>query len=74
MGLSIVHAASIGLKYTLFGPGYISNVYFKQLANKPLYDMGKGGDLSFTSLDSSIPNYNVAVGDDKGNPIAHTGW
>jgi len=44
-----VHAARIGLKYTWFGPGYISNVYFKQLANKPLYDMGKGGDLSFTS-------------------------
>ena len=24
-----VHAAKIGLKYTWFGPGYISNMYFK---------------------------------------------
>merc|ERR1719209_1436142 len=69
-----VHNGHIGLKYTWMGAGYISNVYFKQLANKPLYKMGKGGDLSFTSKDESIPNYNVAVGDGEGNPIAHTGW
>ena len=69
-----VHAANIGVKYTWSGPGYISNVYFKQLANKPLYKMGNGGDLSFTALESPIPNYNVAVGDVKGNPIAYTGW
>ena len=30
-----VHAARIRLKYTWFGSGYISNMYFKWIANKP---------------------------------------
>ena len=36
-----------GTKYTWFGSGYISNTYFKQIANKPMYK-GERGDLSFT--------------------------
>ena len=31
------HDAKIGLKYTWFGPGYISNMYFKMIANHPKY-------------------------------------
>ena len=69
-----VHGAAIGLKYTWMGPGYISNMFFKQLANKPMYQMGKGGDLSFTSCGEPIPIYNVAIGDVDGNPQAYTGW
>ena len=73
-----VHAARVGLKYTWFGPGYISNVYFKQLANKPLFDMGKGGDLAFSSCfdgsKATLPLYNVAAGDENGNPQAYTSW
>jgi len=54
--------------------GYISNMYFKMIANKPMYWMGKGGDLSFTSGDVALPNYNIALGDINGQPQAYTGW
>ena len=44
----VVHApANLGVKYTWFGPGYLSNVYFKMIANKPRYRFEEGGDLSF---------------------------
>jgi hypothetical protein len=33
----VVHNAAIGLKYTWFGAGYLSNMYFKMIANKPTY-------------------------------------
>ena len=73
-----VHNGHIGLKYTWMGAGYISNVYFKQLANKPLYKMGKGGDLAFSSCfdgsKATLPLYNVAAGDENGNPQAYTSW
>ena len=76
-----VHAAHIGLKYTWFGPGYISNVYFKMIANHPRYMFDRGGDLSFTSCNNkatdtgnTIPIYPVAFGDKNGNPVAQTGW
>jgi len=73
-----VHNGHIGLKYTWMGAGYISNVYFKQLANKPLYKMGKGGDLAFSSCfpgsKATLPLYNVAAGDENGNPQPYTSW
>ena len=78
-----VHEAKhTGTKYTWFGPGYISNMYFKMLANKPMYMMpNRGGDLSFVECfegkpqqSSGIPNFNVAVGDTEGNPIPYIGW
>ena len=34
----------MNIKYTWFGPGYISNVYFKRLANKPTY-LGVSGKV-----------------------------
>ena len=73
-----VHAARIGLKYTWFGPGYISNMYFKMIANKPMYQFRKGGDLSFTSCTKNgaeiTPIFDFAVGDKEGKPVALTGW
>ena len=42
-----VHAARIGLKYTWFGPGYISNVYFKMIAGTPTYLPFQNEYLSF---------------------------
>ena len=70
-----VHAARIGVKYTWFGPGYISNVYFRMIANKPMYKWpNTGGDLSLTSCDSRIPIVNMAVGDPDGKPVELTGW
>merc|ERR1712226_1088145 len=73
-----VHAAKIGLKYTWFGPGYISNMYFKMIANHPKYSLEKGGDLAFTSCTNSggepVPIRDYAFGDKDGNPVAQTGW
>ena len=74
-----VHQIHLGDKYTWFGNGYISNFYFKMIANKPIYKLEKGGDLAFTScIDGTkgkrIPYQRVAIGDSEGKPIANLGW
>ena len=75
----VVHSANVGLKYTWFGPGYISNVYFKMISGKKTYLPNQhGGDLSFTSCShgkgAPIPIHEVAYGDKKGDPVVQTGW
>ena len=75
----VVHSAShVGTKYTWFGPGYLSNMYFKMIANHPKYLWDKGGDLAFTSCGAGsgepIPIQDFAVGDKNGSPLAMTGW
>ena len=51
MALQAIHGATHGvgmnIKYTWFGPGYISNVYFKRIANKPTYQIGTGASDTF---------------------------
>jgi len=83
MALQAIHGATHGvgmnIKYTWFGPGYISNVYFKRIANKPTYQIGTGGgDLSFLACvgEGSSQTYvrNIAIGDQNGQPVAMTGW
>ena len=75
-----VHVGNIGLKYTWFGPGYVSNVYFKMIANYKTYKyIVGGGDLSLTTCVSGTPGVslnvqNIAYGDSEGNPINQTGW
>ena len=75
-----VHVGNIGLKYTWFGPGYVSNVYFKMIANHKTYKhIVGGGDLSLTTCVSGTPGVslnvqNIAYGDSEGNPINQTGW
>ena len=47
---------NVGVKYTWFGPGYISNMLFKMIANKPMYRYENGEDklgLSCAKLRSS---------------------
>ena len=71
-----------GTKYTWFGSGYISNTYFKQIANKPMYKGPRlGGDLSFTDCineNESDPLWrtfgNFSVGTIDGEPNANNGW
>ena len=41
------HTAHIGVKYTWFGSGYISNMFYKMIANKPTYRFQRGGDLRY---------------------------
>ena len=36
-----------GVSYTWFSAGYLSNMYFKWITNKPRYKNDHGGDLSF---------------------------
>ena len=67
----LVHFAKIGLKYTWFGSGYISNMYFKMIANKPTYRFQRGGDLSFGQ---GVNIWETAQGDNDGNPVAQRGW
>ena len=66
-----VHSAAVGLKYTWFGSGYISNMYYKWIANHPTYDFGGGGDLSFSRGKNVIMR---AKGDAEGKPRNQTGW
>ena len=66
---SSVHNGHFGAKYTWFGSGYISNMYFKMISNKPMYHFDMGGDLSFTSCfkhnkgGGIVPIFQVAYGD-----------
>lgn len=76
-----VHAGSagIGTKYTWFGSGYLGNMFFRMIADKPIYRMMKrGGDLAFLECigqtGSKLENRNIAVGDPQGNPIPQTSW
>ena len=75
---SAVHAANIGLKYTWFGSGYISNVYFKMIAGTPMYlPWQNGADLSFMNCfngGQKVPIGDKAAGDLNGNPVVKTGW
>ena len=85
----VVHnPANFGAKYTWFGPGYLSNMYFKMIANKPRYRFDVGGDLSFGWVYFTIPLtspccssanaadniFHTAVGDPEGKPVAQNGW
>ena len=42
---AVHNADGIGTKYTWFGAGYISNMYYKWIANHATYDNTGGGDL-----------------------------
>ena len=68
------HTAHIGVKYTWFGSGYISNMYYKMIANYATYDFNKGGDLSFKDPELAGPVHLSARGDAEGKPRNQTGW
>ena len=64
------HQAKIGVKYTWFGPHYLSNMYFKMISDKLTYQNDRGGGIDF----GGNKIYFSSVGDTEGNPVAHTGW
>jgi len=71
----VVHSPkNLGIKYTWFGSGYLSNMYFKVLANKPRYFFDQGGDLSFGANTFNQGIVKHARGDPDGNPVAQSGW
>ena len=79
----VVHSINgLPTKYTWIGSGYISNTYFKLIANKPMYEGPRsGGDQTFTDcrgrkgdapLWSTFGNY--STGGMNGEPLANNGW
>ena len=60
----VVHSAEPALStvYTWFGVGYLSNMYFKWITDKPRYRNDHGGDLSF---DSGLYVYDKPQGEKK---------
>ena len=86
----VVHSINgLPTKYTWIGSGYISNTYFKLIANKPMYEGPQsGGDQTFTDChgcNSCIGGWkddpplwvtfgNFSTGGMNGEPIANNGW
>lgn len=72
------NAGSIGTKYRWVGSGpYLSNMYYKLLANKPTYYWQNGFGMNPTDQ-ANNPNYTnfrpFAVGDAEGNPVSTWGF
>lgn len=65
--------ASIGSKYTWLGSGpYLSNIYYKILANRPTYH--HGGSVGFDMKSGQDHNLHpFSVGDANGDPVAMWG-
>ena len=75
---------TIGSKYTWYGSGYITNTYFKQIVNKPMYNTPEMADQAFTDCFTSpddpptpplwVTYGNWSTGGVNGEPIANNGW
>ena len=62
---------SIGTKYNWIGSGpYLSNMYYKFLANRPTYYWNSGFDMKSSQAHNLHPH---AVGDSSGKPVATWG-
>ena len=66
---------SIGTKYTWVGSGAsLTNMYYKIIANKPMYAFGKGSiGRPMINAHGQGNIYPAAIGDEDGNPVAHHG-
>ena len=53
--------ANLGVKYTWVGPGYLSNVYYKMIANKPMYRNDRG-ELAQSCQQKAILNFDAQGG------------
>ena len=75
---SNVDVRTQGTKYSWFGAAYLSNKYYKLIANKPTYLFDNGGDVVFLhrSLLDQLGGafYDYSIGNRAGEPIAYTGW
>ena len=75
---SNVDVRTQGTKYSWFGAAYLSNKYYKLIANKPTYLFDNGGDVVFLhrkfvdQLGGAF--YDYSIGNRAGEPIAYTGW
>lgn len=63
---------SIGTKYTWLGSGaYLSNMYYKMLANRPTYEIGGASGFDMKA-NKDIPHnlHPFSIGDANGKPVA----
>ena len=93
IALSAVHSAVhlkarhwiLGTKYVWIGNSYISNIYHRMIANKPMYRWDKGGHTCFGFNndmkaraggveEDTLNMYFAAIGDQEGNPVSMNGW
>ena len=75
---SNVDVRTQGTKYSWFGAAYLSNKYYKLIANKPTYLFDNGGDVVFLNrhFEDQLGGafYDYSIGNKAGEPIANTGW
>ena len=75
---SNVDVRTQGTKYSWFGAAYLSNKYYKLIANKPTYLFDNGGDVVFLNrhFEKQLGGafYDYSIGNKAGEPIANTGW
>ena len=74
MALQAIHgtlsgAPTTGLKYTWLGPKYLSNMYFKMIAGKPIYKPREDFGVPFSTGCSTY-----SQGDKEGNPGYQISW
>ena len=72
MALSAIHSAGIasgtlGTKYDWFGYGYLGNMYFKMIANRPIYPEDRGDSILLGTKKPSF--FATSVGDENGKPL-----
>ena len=77
IALSAIHSAGIasgtlGTKYDWFGYGYLGNMYFKMIANRPIYPERAGGTMLLGTKNPTF--FATSVGDANGNPLQTIGW
>jgi len=71
-----------GFKYLWFASPYLTSMYYKMLANKPMYFMSTTLNTdengTFVGTESmgfkGVPNHQVAIGDAEGRPVAAIKW
>jgi len=71
------NANTVGTKYSWFGNSYLSNMYYKMLANKPTYAFNWGSDVGFCCGDDPTGGVRIlphSVGDKNGKPLATWAW
>jgi len=66
---------TLGTKYVWFSASYLSNMYYKMIANRPTYEADRGGDIAFVdNSENGFTFFPNSFGDSAGNPIASRGW
>jgi len=79
--LMAVHSAAnslplntVGMKYTWMGNGYLSSMYFKVIANRPMYKVPNNNQIAHHRFSRDRVYNDVAVGGKNGEPLSLFQW